>query len=470
MKNIKKVGYLLAVLLVLSGCDCEDNLFKDCPEPPDNNVVVPSPNEVTISVDKSFYGKWVNVENGSFIIIDKRFDFKIKSLGNNFIEIDKNGEKLMLLRKGTNRALVSGKLYDTVGSFQKFNEKKQENMTHYFTALKTGNKKLKNLRITINDGFQKQTKKVRLDGSFSFSKVRNYGDIEVIIIGEQEVDDGNDKNRTVTVFDDNITITENDNNIGNFYVPEVQNEPIQEANFKATQLIDTQDKENRYMYENRTYRGKLIFKNVGNKLAEGLNYTISTSDPYVKDLTYDIVLGSVDINESVEVPFNITFNILDKIKHKVELDFIIRDANGKEWLDNVYVDVFQTPIVVNLKTKSSKLKGYFITPEHEVIDIDTSNIKVTLPRRPEEKYFFVVSNPKSIQKETAYSLGIEVDAPDFKDFQDTTAYEPNNTEEEASKLELGDSIKSFVHKGDIDFYTIDFQSNISFTPPPLPFH
>ncbi|SFV67156.1 hypothetical protein MNB_SV-14-137 [hydrothermal vent metagenome] len=388
----------------------------------------------------------------------------------------------MLLRNGSNNAVVRGQIYNLVKTVQKIDKLTQKSTTHYIPVLKKS-KNIKNLRVTIDDGFTKQTRRVKADGKFTFSKF-NMGDISVIIDGEKEEEVKNDEintTSTVRLFEENLTISSEDNDLGNFYVPETianneseENEPVERVtpthNFKTMKVIDVQDKDDRYMYENRTYKGKLVFKNTGETIATALNYSITTNDQYVESITHDIIMGSVDVNQSVEIPFEVTFRMLDKIKHHVELDFIIRDVNGNEWLDNAYLDVYQTPVWVNLKTKSSKLKGYFVTPEHEVIDIDTSDIRVKLPVRPDANYYFVVSSPENIDTETAYSIGIDVNASEFEDFHDTSAFEPNNTEEKAKKIEVGDSIKSFIHKGDIDFFSIKFKENISFTPPPLPFN
>jgi hypothetical protein len=263
-----------------------------------------------------------------------------------------------------------------------------------------------------------------------------------------------------------MPIVDEDTDLGNFPIPDKNTK----YNFKTKNVIDTQDKDDRYMYERRTFTGKLYFKNTGEELAAGLNYEITTDDPYVEELTHDVVMGSVEAGGTAEIPFTISFRRVDKIAHRVKLDFLIRDVNRKEWLDYVYLDVYQTPVNVNLKTKTSNLKGYFITPEHEIIDIDTKDIVVKIPSRPDASYYFIVSSPLTIGTETAYSLGIDVNTTEFGDFHDTSAYEPNNVEEQATKLSIGDSIKSFIHKGDIDFYTIDFQENLSFEPPRLPFN
>jgi len=453
MKNLTKILILIGIMALVLGCgDNTDDSGSG------------SGSGSHTSVDKSFYGNWISIEGGDGLKIDKSFSNGVKSLGNNYIEVTKDGDKILYLRDGSNNITVTGQLYNNVKHIQKLDKESQEKRLVYKPEFKNSLKETR-YKVTINDGFSKQTKEVSANGKFSFSGVHkgvSIVDIQQVIDIQPVIDDDNETETNVT-----ITVRGEGNvSIGNFPTPTKEDK----YNFKTKQVINTQDKDDRYMYENRTYTGKLVFENTGRELAVGLNYEIVTDDPYVEELTHEVVLGSVEAKESVEIPFTITFRRLDKISHRVKLDFLIRDINGKEWLDNVYLDVYQTPINVNLKTKSSNLKGYFITPEHDVVDIDTNNIKVILPSRPTKEYFFVVVSPKDKNEETAYSLGIDVNTTEFDTFHDTSAFEPNNKEEEATHLHVGDSIKSYLHIGDIDFYTIDFVEGLSFDPPALPFN
>jgi hypothetical protein len=439
--------------------------------------------ETTSSGKNEFYGNWIYVDNGAVLKIDESFSLAIKRLGNNFIEITKeDGSKSMLLRNGSTNGVVRGRLYTDIEMVKKLDVKRGEKITHYIPIFKKS-KNTKKYKVVFDDGFNKQSKIVSENGTFSFSGVTTgtRGKISILrmdeVLGddEEEVADDNKTEEqgeesvvdgTKTVFEGTAHIKEEETDLGNFSIPD----KVDTYNFKTTKVIDIQDKDDRYMYESRTFSGKLSFRNTGEETAKALNYKITTNDPYVNELKHEIVMGSVEANKSIEIPFEITFGRLDKIAHRVKLDFLIRDANGKEWIDYVYLDVYQTPINVNLKTKTSNLKGYFITPEHEIIDFDTKDILVKIPSRPDATYYFIVSSPIDIGAETAYSLGIDVDALEFENFSDTSAYEPNNVEEKATKLLVGDSIKSFIHKGDIDFYTIDFQEKLSYEPPRLPFN
>jgi len=503
MKNIKYVKLVLALIIglgVITGCIPDDEEDKDKKTSTSMITLNPPPQTITPStitpstinkVDKEFYSNWIYIDTGESIRVDKNFEYPIKRLGKNFIEITKDEQKYMLLRDGSNKGTVRGRLYTDIEYVQKIDKETEEKIKE----IKPIFRKEANIvyKVTINDGFFKQTKYIYSNGEFSFHGVVtgearvsigkvDVGDIEEVVGDIEEIDEviGDDKEPTIQesegteevvpqqeeVFNEVVPIKEEDTNLGNFSIPDKNDK----YNFKTTKVIDTQDEDDRYMYEGRTFKGKLYFKNTGEEMAEALNYEITTDDPYVEELTHDIVMGSVEAGATVEIPFEITFGRLDKIAHRVKLDFLIRDVNKNEWLDHVYLDVYQTPITVNLKTKTSNLKGYFITPEHEIINIDTTDIKVKIPSRPDSYYYFLVTSPKEIGAETAYSLGIDVNATEFEDFHDTSAYEPNNIEENATKLSVGDSIKSFIHKGDIDFYTIDFKENLSFEPPRLPFN
>ena len=425
---------------------------------------------------KTLYSNWIDIESGVSEKIDKGYVYPIKRLGDNFIEVTKeNSEKHILLRDGSPDGVVRGQLYSDIEHVQKFDIKRGEEITLSKAVLKKSN--VKKYKVIFDDGFNRQSQMVSADGKFTFSGVTTGTMSKITIIDIEEVLESEpDNNNTLennsssdnnqTIFETEMPIVDEDTDLGNFQIPDKNIN----YNFKTKNVIDTQDKDDRYMYESRTFTGKLTFVNSGTEMATALNYKITTDDPYVEELTHEIVMGSVEANASVEIPFKVTFRRLDKIAHRVKLDFIIRDFTGKEWLDHVYLDVYQTPVMVNLKTKTSKLKGYFITPEHEIIAMDTKDIKVRIPSRPDASYYFLVVSPKDIGAETAYSMGIDVNSSEFDDFHDTSAFEPNDLEESATKLEVGDSIKSYIHKGDIDFFTIDFKQNISYEPPRLPFN
>jgi len=457
MKYIKILLTIIITIVLLVGCGNEE---ENTTEPTDTNTT-------SNRVDKDFYGNWKNLDTGEVEKIDKNYTYPITSLGSNFIKVTKEDKEFMLLRYGSNNGTVKGRLYSDITSLQKSSQKISKKLNSS-----------KKFIVTIDDGSQKQTQEVLGNEEFSFSGVHSGGSVRVTIkskIGDIEDTLPPESNNTnEPIIDENFTTPNINTDLGNFPVPaEESSENDNKENSYNLKLVktDIQDEDDRYMYSEGTYSGVLTYKNFNKKEAIGLNYTLTTDNNYVDDLEVEVQTGTVLPDQSVDIPFTITFKMLDKIKHTVKLDFLVRDANGKDvMLDNVYLDFYQTSIWVNIKAKTSNIKGYFVTPEHEVVDIDSNNMKVRLPKRPNDKYYFVVTQPTDISEETIYSLGVDVNASEFGNFHDTSIYEPNNSENSATKLHINDSIKSYIHKGDIDFYTIDFQSNLSFVNPPnLPF-
>jgi len=470
---------MIIAIVLLAGCGNEED-NPTSPTPTDTGTTETGgdtntggqTNPTPTSIDSSFYGNWKNLDTGEIEKIDKNYSYPITSLGNNFIKVTKENKEFMLLRYGSNNGTVKGRLYSSISSLQKSSQKINNKVNS-----------TKNFIVTIDDGSKKQTQEVSGNEEFNFSGVHSGGSVRVTIkrkiidIEDTLPPESNNTNEPTTnepIIDENFTTPNINTDLGNFPVPaEESSKNGNKENSYNLKLVktDIQDEDDRYMYSEGTYSGVLTYKNFNKKEAVGLNYTLTTDDNYVDDLELEVQTGTVLPDQSVDIPFTITFKMLDKIKHTVKLNFLVRDANGKDiMLDNVYLDFYQTSIWVNIKAKTSNIKGYFVTPEHEVIDIDSNNMKVRLPKRPNDKYYFVVTQPTDISEETLYSLGVDVNASEFGDFHDTSIYEPNNNENSATKLHINNSIKSYIHKGDIDFYTIDFQSNLSFVNPPnLPF-
>ena len=513
MKQIRyiKIVWIVLISILLIGCGSStkgNNSSKKAiapiePEPRDNfpseaeptqprvednstDEVVVSPTINTPSVNKAFQGKWKNLDTGGFEKIDDNYSYSISSLGDNFIKVTKeNNKEFMLLRYGSANGTVKGQLYSDISSIQKSSQKMVRKKIDH-----------REFRVTIDDGVTIQTTDVQSDGRFNFLGVhsgdsvritihRKIGGFEDDILPDEDGDDEQNREEEVIIVDGNFSIPNINTDVGTFIVPaeessqEIDEEPNAEPdeeskkqsyNLKLIQT-DIEDQDDRYMYSEGSYSGEFTYKNFGKTEAIGLNYTLSTDDAYVDSLELEVKTGTLLPDESISLPFRISFKMLDKVKHTVKLTFLVRDANGKDiMLDYVYLNIYQSSIWVNIKAKTSNIKGYFVTPEHEVINIDSSNMRVRLPKRPNEKYYFVVTQPTDIEEETIYSIGVGIDAPKFGTFNKTGIYEPNNDESSATKLKVNDGIKSFIDKEDVDFYTIDFKLNNSFiNPPNLPF-
>jgi len=161
------------------------------------------------SVDKSLYGNWIDVNSGTQKKIDNTFNYPIKELGSNFIEVTKeNGEKEILLRNGTNKGVVRGQIYSDIKKIQKLDEESQIKRVGYIPILKTA-KNSKKYKVSIDDGFTKQTKKASKDGKFVFSNIHTGGEAKITIIDIEEIINDDTENDNINNEDKNNTTNKN---------------------------------------------------------------------------------------------------------------------------------------------------------------------------------------------------------------------------------------------------------------------
>ena len=394
-------------------------------------------NESTNTIADNLKGEWIYISSGDKIYIDDNFKYEITVEDNNLISIEKNNKTYHLLRSGINDASVSGDIYTQDDKYRKVSS-------------------IGNIDIILQHITDKQNKKEqRLEktGNFKFDNVKS---------GKYIITAKTDNNLSIET---NIDIYGEEISLGSFKLVNKDG-----YNFKADFIIENSD--SGYLYGNlKTYIGKLKIKNIGTKKGSGLNFSFKATNPYIAEFSNDIVLGTVDINKTKEIPFKISFNILDTTIQTIPMEVTINDANKNHWTDSVFFHVYQTPMKISIKTKESNIKGYIVSDGHQLTKINTSNEIITIPYRQGKKYYLVLSNP-NINNETPYSIGVDTDTLSFESFQDTSAHEPNNNEEEAFTIKPNENIVSYLHEGDIDYYIIDMSSNTDvglYSPPVVPF-
>ena len=437
MKNI-----LMTLLIVLAFNACGGGGSGD-----DTTDKSSSDSSSQKMADESLRGEWMYIHNGTKVYIDENFKDPITKVDNTLIKVEKNGVIYHLMRSGIDTTVVSGNLHANTSA-------------QLGSALQKGPSRgignIGNINVVlshITDKYNRKKETLSGTGKFEFDDVKS---------GKYTLEATADNNLTVTT---DVDIYGEEISLGGFTL--VNNDGY---NFKTEFVIDNSD--SGYFYGSlKTYTGKLKIKNIGKVRGTGLNYTFSTDSTYVKEYTNEIVLGTVDVNKTIDIPFTISFGILDKATVTIPLNIIIKDVHNNEWVDTVFFHVYQTPMNVNIATKEANVKGYIIAPGHELTPINTSNANILVPYRAGKKYFLVLSNP-NVNSETPYSIGIDTDTLSFDTFQDTSAHEPNDKESQAFTIRPNESIVSYLHAGDIDYYVIDMSSNVDvgrYSPPQMPF-
>jgi hypothetical protein len=428
-----------AIVVLLNGCGGGDKPSQDTI----NNLTTPT---ATSSFDETLRGEWIYVSDGKKVYIDENFNQAISKVDDTLIVIQKDGVDYHLIRYGINTTTVTGDLYQSTDSQQSLQR-----------ATQTATSRIGNINIVLKhylDETKNKSEDLDSTGEFEFTNVQT---------GNYTFEANTEENDTIVSA--KVDVYGEEISIGSFKLVSDDGD-----NFKTEYTID--NTKNGYLFGDQTlYTGKLIIKNIGKEKGTGLNYTFSSDSPYIAQMSTETVLGTVDVNESINIPFNITFNILDKTMVSIPINVLIKDAVGNSWTDTFFMHVYQTPMYLHIATQEANIKGYIINEAHELTQVDTGDATIILPYKAGESYYLVLSNP-NVNNETSYSIGLDVDTLDFENFQDTSAYEPNNKEEDATVLKMRENIISYLHEGDIDYYKLDMSGSTDtgvLSPPQMPF-
>jgi hypothetical protein len=436
---------IIPITLLLS------SLFLGCGGGSSSNKEESSSTETTTinkSFDNSLRGEWIYIYDNKKVYIDDTFEHTIRKIDDNLIQVTKDDLTYYLMRFGTNTTTVKGNLYDD----SSLNSSISKAISRVSSRIGSMNVILKHYKDSDNNKEQK----LENDTSFEFDNVQSG---EYTLIASTE-----DVNNPLSVSS-KVYIEGEEISLGGFKL-------VSDDGYNFKTEFSIENSQNGYLFGNQTvYSGKMIIKNIGNKEGTGLNYSFTSDSPYIASMHNEIILGTVEVNSSIKIPFDITFNILDKTKVDIPINVTITDALNHKWYDTVFLHVYQTPMHLNIATKEANVKGYIIDDGHNVKQIDTGTSTIILPYKAGESYYLVLSSPNK-NDETPYSIALDTDTMDFSTFQNTGIYEPNDKESEATTLKVGESLISYLHKGDIDYFKLDMTTSLDnglFSPPQMPF-
>lgn len=431
-----KLFLCIAALVLLMGCAPEGKNKST----PDNASNTTQKNSSGGNVPETLWGDWLYIDDGQTLFVGSSTTLEYTQVSPNLIEVESSGEKRYLMRKGIANVEVKGEVRKTVN-------KKTTASKH--PASYSGVAGINVILSNLQDDDMEKSSQTDDNGQFQTAGV---------VTGEYEIsaedEEGNSVSATVTVDGESKTV-------GVLTLADEEG-----YNFKTEAIMD-----DKYVYGDlTTYTGKIRITNVGNQDALGLNYTLSTDSQYVELFEEKSDVGTVEKDKYIDIPFSISFNFLDVYQTEIKIDVTIRDVDYNEWSDYATIVVYKSPVKINIKASSAKVKGYLIIPGHNLVSIQTSNSAIEVPYLPTKNYSLVLANP-DIGDETKYSIGFNTGTLDYTDFTDTGVYEPNNNENEATSINIGEAIVSYMHKGDLDYYTLDMSDQslkVLLAPPQIP--
>ncbi len=403
-----------------------------------SDTTIQTPINSSSKIDEKYYGKWSYVHNGESVNILSTTDLNISEVSEdeNLLKVHANNTTYYLVRSSISNTQVTGKI----------ETQKDSNLSHATLRQGSGYAGIGGINIILSNVLDKKIQEKTItedDGSFH---------TRTLPTGLYNLKASSDNNKLET----QIKIVNKENDIGTF---KLTGNNIN--NFKAELIINE-----KYIFANsKTYEAILRVHNISEQIGYGLTYDISlNTNDFVKnfnELSAD-ALGSVQAHKYKDIPISLSFNPFSTNTKQYGLNVQIRDALGNKWIDTFTFTVYKEEVAIIILAKSSSIKGYIKNPlTGELTKINTNDGKILVPLMPENKpYLLVLSNP-SFDDETAYSIGVNVMPNSFEGFKDTPAHEPNNNENEAVSLNMNDSIISYLHATDIDYWKIYTNENIS---------
>jgi len=203
---------------------------------------------------------------------------------------------------------------------------------------------------------------------------------------------------------------------------------------------------------NPSYNLYLTIENTGKKDATAATYQLTLDNGL--NLGSDNssgILGTIEPGKTKEISLKLSCSS-DSISGDYafkKIGITINDPiNNKTWNDSVSIRFFKE--IVKIEYSSSKVNGMVITPSNQAFRLNSG---VDVPKLTDGDYLFIFSGATA-DTEGSYSINIQGLSKDKALDLDTARYEPNDTEETATRITSG--INAYLHKNDIDYYKFSF--------------
>ena len=429
----------LSILVLFSACG--DNAVGNLDD-------ANSDTKANLPYSKAKYGQWLYVDSddsisltstgikyNGYISSKNKISTLKESEENLFVVTTVGGETKYLMRDSSSSLKV-------VANVTNVSTASQSSSLHKSGLSNVGSIKvlLKNLD---DSSLSKKDITVKSDGKIEVSNITS-GEYEIVI------EDGKGKSASTK-----ISIEKDVQDLGIFTLKKKSLH-----NFKSEVILKDHSKYKQYIYgyEGLKYSGVIRVTNIGSVEATGLSYEFNATDEKLSSFVTENILGTVEAGKYKDIPFTISFKQLDKIQRDVKIKIKIQDVNNNVWNDYVTLRVYKRPIALNITTNTSSVKGYVVVSGHKLVPISTSNSKIYLPYIPSTTYSLLLAN-SDLVGETTYSVGLDTAVLSVDDLTKTGIYEPNNKESEATKIELNSAIVAYLHRGDLDIYTLSMANS-----------
>lgn len=226
-----------------------------------------------------------------------------------------------------------------------------------------------------------------------------------------------------------------------------------------------------YLYAGSSFATTVTVKNIGTGNSFGTSFTLPSQDAGVSVNTNTAaVLGTINAGASKTIALTVSVADFAEDYRDVVVKVNIKDVNNGVWPDSVTLRVYKKPMTYSISSINLPVYGIILSPEKQGTFFTTTGTgvykttTVTLPWR--QSGYLLAFSRASADTETAYSVGLETPAAvqaDFTTFLNNanspSVFEPNNTEDQAAGIALNETVTSYLHSTDVDFFSVGGKAN-----------
>jgi hypothetical protein len=422
--TLKKLGFSFALVFLLAGCA----------DPASGTL------EEIYKYPKSLWGEWIRMDTGKDWYITSNYlegDLNVSSIKEisrqspNVIEVvDEKNRKYYLYASRLPNGSFSGTI---VGD-----ESGRSSLNRFSSEYTSG---MEAVIRNLNDAANETSTRTNDDGTFTVEGTIPGDEYEVTVDGQSTV----------------VTPNTDGENIGTVTV-------TSGTNFKIGILPGSTDMMR--LYSNESYGFSIVVTNTGTEDFRAANYSftfpsgliaIDDNPGGIRGILSTIEPGKYRLlTIAVNCP-----SITEEFEYKT-IKLQLRTLN-KTWDDSVSFKFNRNRVTFNINSKPKSISGVVIAPSAKAYHFETSgssgsySASVEVPKYSTEDYLVVFSGATA-DDETVYSLGAGIAADTIGASYEggVYAYEPNNTEDTAALIPLGNKIMAYLEKNELDYYRVRF--------------
>jgi hypothetical protein len=432
---MKHFVVILVVLLSLFIMSCPH--LNDA-ENPNNSGNSNNPGKTSTKYTKEYWGEWLRMDANETWYISSR-DIKINNyLSQKTISLIKQSDRVIeVTDSGRKYYLYASRIANTSfnGKIVEFDQTSQSMQR----SIADGKGWINVVIEDLNDKTNSTTVTTDGDGNFTVDDMIPGNEYEVTPVGGTSTTvipngDGDDIGT--------ITITEG-------------------VNFKTTIAPQSSSRDMMNLIAgSNLYNFNIIITNTGSTDCLAATYSLDIpADMVAVSVPASQILGTIEPHSSKTIPISLYCKeTIAEYEYKKIGITIIDQINNKSWNDSVSLKFYKSSININILSQSNT-SGVIITPKGRAYSFRGTNISVTVPYSIQE--YLIIFSGATANTETVYSIGIgTIPSNNFNGFTDLGNYEANNSEDNATYIANQNTIMSYLHKNDIDYYKVSFGTSV----------